>query len=62
MQRELEDKKNQEKVFYQQNQKTLQDKLSQSSKVKALEKPKQDTSYKSLHTLNSSKKINKNFF
>jgi len=62
MQRELEDKKNKEKIFYQQNQKTLQDKLSQSSKIKVEEKQKKYSSNTSSYQLNSTKKSHKNYF
>jgi hypothetical protein len=62
MQQELEDKKNKEKVFYQNNQKTLQDKLSHSSKVKYKEKPKKYSSDYSSYKLNSTKKSHKNYF
>lgn len=62
MQQDLEDKKNKEKVFYQQNQKTLQDKLSQSSKIKYKEKSKKYSSDYSSYKLNSTKKSHKNYF
>lgn len=57
MQRELEVKKNQEKVFYQQNQKILQERFAESSKQKKSENKTRD-SFKSSRWSQS----NKNFF
>ena len=57
MQRELENKQNQEKVFYQQNQKILQERFAESSKQKKSENKTRD-SFKSSRSSQS----NKNFF
>lgn len=62
MQEELENKKNKEKVFYQQNQKTLQEKLEKSSKIKHQEKKVNYSVNQWLHTHTSSATKNKNYF
>lgn len=60
MQRELEDKKNKEKIFYQQNKQTLQDKFAQQSKIKKAIK-KDTPSWRDAVSKND-KKSHKNFF